>query len=234
MNGELLDPAVATAGGRALWSTFGRRHGLSLLWMCRVRFAAGLAGAGVAAWLPPSRRHRLWPPTTTRSRSTPPPSSTLPLRHGQSLNCPERPPPAAVQCRRFDPGDIVGVGQSDCIGCGAPVGFLDRQYCCRCTAWQKEAAARAACPRCDQTARPPGGHRPVHHLLTRVHWLRSPGERQDSDVVPGLLAQDGTRRRHSITDSTPVECGRSRPTVKRSDTAGWAGHGYCASHSRFF
>lgn len=89
MNGELLDPAVATAGGRALWSTFGRRHGLSLLWMCRVRFAAGLAGAGVAAWLPPSRRHRLWPPTTTRSRSTPPPSSTLPPRHGQSPNCPE-------------------------------------------------------------------------------------------------------------------------------------------------
>jgi hypothetical protein len=26
----------------------------------------------------------------------------------------------------------------------------------------------------------------------------------------------------------------SRPTVKRSDLAGWAGYGYCASHSRFF
>jgi hypothetical protein len=37
-----------------------------------------------------------------------------------------------------------------------------------------------------------------------------------------------------ITDSTPVECGRSRPTVKRSDLAGWAGYGYCASHSRYF
>src|SRR5712692_9095805 len=37
-----------------------------------------------------------------------------------------------------------------------------------------------------------------------------------------------------IADSTPVECGRSRPTVKRSDMAGWAGCGYCASHSRFF
>jgi hypothetical protein len=37
-----------------------------------------------------------------------------------------------------------------------------------------------------------------------------------------------------VTDSTPVECGRSRPTVKRSDLAGWAGYGYCASHSRFF
>ena len=37
-----------------------------------------------------------------------------------------------------------------------------------------------------------------------------------------------------ITDSTPVECGRSRPTAQRSDLAGWAGYGYCASHSRYF
>jgi Transposase DDE domain len=37
-----------------------------------------------------------------------------------------------------------------------------------------------------------------------------------------------------IVDSTPVPCGMSRPTVKRSDIAGWAGYGYCASHSRFY
>ncbi|WP_406259678.1 IS982 family transposase [Actinacidiphila glaucinigra] len=37
-----------------------------------------------------------------------------------------------------------------------------------------------------------------------------------------------------VVDSTPVECGRSRETVKRSDLAGWAQYGYCASHSRFF
>jgi hypothetical protein len=37
-----------------------------------------------------------------------------------------------------------------------------------------------------------------------------------------------------VVDSTPVECGRSRETVKRSDLAGWAEYGYCASHSRFF
>jgi hypothetical protein len=37
-----------------------------------------------------------------------------------------------------------------------------------------------------------------------------------------------------LVDSTPVECGRSRETVKRSDLAGWANYGYCASHSRFF
>lgn len=37
-----------------------------------------------------------------------------------------------------------------------------------------------------------------------------------------------------LVDSTPVECGRSRETAKRSDLAGWATYGYCASHSRFF
>src|SRR6201990_3064648 len=37
-----------------------------------------------------------------------------------------------------------------------------------------------------------------------------------------------------VVDSTPVECGRSRETAKRSDLAGWAEYGYCASHSRFF
>jgi len=37
-----------------------------------------------------------------------------------------------------------------------------------------------------------------------------------------------------VVDSTPVECARSRETVKRSDLAGWAEYGYCASHSRWF
>ncbi|AXX31765.1 IS402-like transposase [Actinosynnema pretiosum subsp. pretiosum] len=37
-----------------------------------------------------------------------------------------------------------------------------------------------------------------------------------------------------VVDSAPVECGRSRETAQRSDLAGWAEYGYCASHSRFF
>jgi len=37
-----------------------------------------------------------------------------------------------------------------------------------------------------------------------------------------------------VIDSTPVECARSRETVKRSELAGYAQYGYCASHSRFF
>jgi hypothetical protein len=37
-----------------------------------------------------------------------------------------------------------------------------------------------------------------------------------------------------LLDSTPVPCGQSRETVKRSDFAGHAAYGYCASHSRKF
>ena len=37
-----------------------------------------------------------------------------------------------------------------------------------------------------------------------------------------------------LLDSTPVPCGASRETVKRSEFAGYAAYGYCASHSRYF
>jgi hypothetical protein len=41
---------------------------------------------------------------------------------------------------------------------------------------------------------------------------------------------DGLR----LLDSTPVPCGQSRTTVKRSEFAGYAAYGYCRSHSRWF
>lgn len=37
-----------------------------------------------------------------------------------------------------------------------------------------------------------------------------------------------------LLDSTPVPCGQSRETVRRSEFAGHAGYGYCRSHSRWF
>ncbi|MET8554285.1 IS982 family transposase [Streptomyces sp. NPDC004959] len=54
--------------------------------------------------------------------------------------------------------------------------------------------------------------------------------------VTRLLAADTSVWSDNVwsVDSTPVECGRSRETVKRSDLAGWAEYAYCASHSRFF
>ncbi|MFM9700235.1 tyrosine-type recombinase/integrase [Streptomyces europaeiscabiei] len=45
----------------------------------------------------------------------------------------------------------MGKRQRDCVGCGAPVGFIDRQHCCRCTARMKDEAARAACPACGRS-----------------------------------------------------------------------------------
>jgi Transposase DDE domain len=37
-----------------------------------------------------------------------------------------------------------------------------------------------------------------------------------------------------LMDGTPVPCGQSVITAKRSDLAGYAGYGYCASHCRFY
>lgn len=51
-----------------------------------------------------------------------------------------------------------------------------------------------------------------------------------------MLAMDTTLWSDDVwvVDSTPVQCGCSRETVTRSDAAGWAEYGYCASHSRYF
>ena len=41
---------------------------------------------------------------------------------------------------------------------------------------------------------------------------------------------DGLR----LLDSTPVPCGQSRETARRSEVAGYAAYGWCKSHSRYF
>jgi hypothetical protein len=53
--------------------------------------------------------------------------------------------------------------------------------------------------------------------------------------VSRTLARDTTLWSDDVwvVDSTPVECGRSRETVKRSELAGWARYGYCARHTRY-
>jgi hypothetical protein len=90
------------------------------------------------------------------------------------------------------------------------------------------------------------------------HWLRAVGSRL-SHLFPYLPQQSAYNKRlraagplirHAIRhlagltpswddqmrllDSTPVPCGTSRETVKRSQLAGWAKYGYCAAHTRFF
>ncbi len=42
----------------------------------------------------------------------------------------------------------MGKKQRDCIMCGAPVGYPDRQHCCWCWLRLKEQAAKMACPTC--------------------------------------------------------------------------------------
>jgi hypothetical protein len=93
---------------------------------------------------------------------------------------------------------------------------------------------------------------------SEARWLRAVGRRLPG-MFPHLPKQPGYNKRlraarplitrtirllafdtdfwfdnQWILDSTPVPCGASRPTTRRSDLAGWANYGYCASHSRFF
>lgn len=70
----------------------------------------------------------------------------------------------------------------------------------------------------------PGYNKRLRSLADTMSWLVSALAAQTS------IAADDTW----LVDSSPVECGRSRETQKRSNLAGWAEYGYCASHSRFF
>jgi integrase len=45
----------------------------------------------------------------------------------------------------------MGKKQRDCVTCGAPVGYLDRQHCCLCRRQMKEQAAKKTCPSCGKT-----------------------------------------------------------------------------------
>jgi hypothetical protein len=70
----------------------------------------------------------------------------------------------------------------------------------------------------------PGYNKRLRRLAHTLTWLI------------GALARDTSIWDDDVwvVDSTPVECARSRETVRRSELAGWAEYGYCASHSRYF
>jgi len=46
-------------------------------------------------------------------------------------------------------------------------------------------------------------------------------------------ATPGSAELLRLMDATPVPCGQSTTTARRSDLFGWAGYGYCPSHSRW-
>jgi transposase len=61
-------------------------------------------------------------------------------------------------------------------------------------------------------------------LADTLEWLMEVFASQSPGFQDDLL----------LVDSTPVECARSRETVKRSALADAADYGWCASHSRYF
>ena len=79
------------------------------------------------------------------------------------------------------------------------------------------------------------------HLFPRL--IQRPGfvkrRQRLSDTIEALIEEFA---RHSpgfeddllVVDSTPVECGRSVETMRRSALADAADYGFCASHSRYF
>ena len=83
--------------------------------------------------------------------------------------------------------------------------------------------------------------RRLGHLFPRL--IHRPGfvkrRLRLADTIEALIVEFA---RHSlggeddllVVDSTPVECGRSVETMRRSALADAADYGYCASHSRYF
>jgi hypothetical protein len=70
----------------------------------------------------------------------------------------------------------------------------------------------------------PGYFKRRRRCAEALEWLMAVFAAQSPGAHDDLL----------LIDSTPVECARSRETVKRSSLGDAADYGYCASHSRFF
>jgi DDE family transposase len=70
----------------------------------------------------------------------------------------------------------------------------------------------------------PGYFKRRRRLAATIEWLIGVFARQSPGFDDDLL----------LVDSTPIECARSRETVKRSQLGDAADYGYCTSHSRFF
>jgi hypothetical protein len=127
---------------------------------------------------------------------------------------PERAPwrPAAGICPQITDAELVTLAVMQAL-----LGFASEAR------WLRYARRhlRHLFPRLPQQ---PGYNKRVRKLAATMCWLIRILARDTS-----LWADDVW-----VVDSTPVECGRSRETARRSDLAGWAEYGYCASHSRYF
>ena len=70
----------------------------------------------------------------------------------------------------------------------------------------------------------PGYHKRRRRLAETIDWLCGVFAKESPGFYDHIV----------LLDSTPVECGRSRETARRSQLADACGYGYCPSHSRFF
>ncbi len=70
----------------------------------------------------------------------------------------------------------------------------------------------------------PGYFKRRRRLADTLEWLMAVFASQSPGFYDDLL----------LVDSTPVECARSRETVKRSALGDAADYGWCTSHSRYF
>jgi hypothetical protein len=86
-----------------------------------------------------------------------------------------------------------------------------------------------------------GAARRLGHLFPRLP--KRPGyvkrRQRLSDTIEALIGEFAAHSPGSVddlllVDSTPVECGRSIETMRRSALGDAADYGYCASHSRYF
>jgi hypothetical protein len=81
----------------------------------------------------------------------------------------------------------------------------------------------------------------TRHLFPKLpgqsgYWKRRRRLTENIESLTGVFAQDcpGHRDHWLRLDSTPVECGRSVETARRSQLADACGYGYSRSHSRWF
>ncbi len=81
----------------------------------------------------------------------------------------------------------------------------------------------------------------IGHLFPELprqpgYWKRRDKLVAEIERLIGVFAAEcpGGRDDLVLIDSTPIECGRSIETTRRSALGPWCAHGYCASHSRHF
>jgi hypothetical protein len=129
---------------------------------------------------------------------------------------------------------IIPLRASSRRGPGRPAGVTDAELVCLAVAqvllrfdderrWLRAAPAR------------------VGHLFPRMLRQSEYNERLKTaaplmEAALRWLAEQtpGSAEMLRLMDATPVPCGQSKITARRSDLYGYAGYGYCPSHSRWY